>query len=94
MRLKLLILSLVISSVSFSQQSYTKDQINRLADAGKVWGYIKYYHPYLQYKKINWDSAFAALVPDILIARNKNDYEKCLVRLLSIRQLLIIAAWV
>lgn len=53
MRLVLFILFLLSGSTSFSQQSYNKDQINRLADAGKVWGYLKYYHPYLQYKNIN-----------------------------------------
>src|SRR5688500_4440004 len=83
MRLKLFILFLLSGGTSFSQQSYTKDQINRLADAGKVWGYLKYYHPYLQYKNINWDSAFSTSVPKILEARNNKEYEISLKNLLS-----------
>ncbi len=83
MRPKLFILFLLISSISFSQQSYTSDQIHRLADAGKVWGYLKYYHPYLQYKEINWDSAFIATAPEILKAKNKQEFEKCLEKLLN-----------
>jgi C-terminal processing protease CtpA/Prc len=69
-------LVLLCTSVVFSsaQESYTKEQIHRLADAGKLYGYVKYFHPYLQYKNINWDSAFVAAVPKILAAKNKTDY--------------------
>jgi C-terminal processing protease CtpA/Prc len=84
MHYKLSIVFILLAQFSFSQSSLNKDQINRLADAGKVWGYIKYYHPYLQYKDISWDSAFAATVPDILGAKNKEDYEKCFVNLFSV----------
>jgi C-terminal processing protease CtpA/Prc len=84
MRPKLFILCLFVSSISISQQSYTHDQLLRLADAGKVWGYIKYYHPYLQYKNINWDSAFVACVPKIIEAKNKKEYEQSLQELFSI----------
>jgi C-terminal processing protease CtpA/Prc len=84
MRSKLSILLILLAQFAFSQSSLNRDQINRLADAGKVWGYIKYYHPYLQYKNISWDSAFAATVPDILAAKNKDDYEKCVENLFSV----------
>jgi hypothetical protein len=84
MRSSLFIIFNLLAQFSFSQSTLNKDQINRIADAGKVWGYIKYHHPYLQYKNISWDSAFAATVPDILAAKNKEDYEKCIVNLLSI----------
>ncbi|MDZ4795087.1 MAG: hypothetical protein SGI83_12475 [Bacteroidota bacterium] len=84
MRSKLFIIFNLLAQFSFSQSSLNKDQINRIAEAGKVWGYIKYYHPYLQYKNISWDSAFAATVPGILAAKNKEDYEKCLETFLSV----------
>ena len=74
MRFRLSITFILLTQFSFSQSTLTKEQINRLADAGKVWGYIKYYHPYLQYKDISWDSVFAATVPDILAAKSKADY--------------------
>ncbi len=83
MRLKLLLLLLFSSSVSFAQQSLTKEQINRLADAGKVYGYIKYFHPFLQYKDINWDSAFAGNVEGIIDAKNKEEYTAVMQKLLS-----------
>ena len=66
MRYRFSIILILLIQYSFSQSTLTKEQNNRLAQAGKLWGYIKYYHPYLQYKDISWDSAFTAIVPDIL----------------------------
>lgn len=68
---------------SFCQQVLTSEQISRLADAGKVYGYIKYFHPFLQYKNINWDSAFAANVEGIIRAKDKEEYATIMQHLLS-----------
>ena len=83
MRPKLFLLLLFVSTFSFAQQPLTTTQINRLADAGKVYGYIKYFHPFLQYKNINWDSAFAANVQAIIDAKNKEEYAAVMQKLLS-----------
>ena len=72
-----------MSSFSFAQQRLTTVQINRFADAGKVYGYIKYFHPFQQYKDINWDSAFAENVQGIIDAKNKEEYAAVLQRLFS-----------
>jgi C-terminal processing protease CtpA/Prc len=75
----LLTLGLLLPDLLQSQTpSLTPQQTKRLADAGKLWGYIKYFHPYLQYKSINWDSAFAAAVPSIIEATDKASYAKAL----------------
>jgi C-terminal processing protease CtpA/Prc len=83
MRPKLFILPLFLSNFSFAQQSLTKEQINRLADAGKIYGYVKYFHPLLQYKNIHWDSAFASNVEGVIDAKNKEEYAVVLQRLFS-----------
>jgi C-terminal processing protease CtpA/Prc len=83
MRCKLSILLILLAEFSFSQ-SLNNDQINRLADAGKVWGYLKYFHPFLQYKNISWDSAFSATVPKILASKNKTEYEESLKELFEV----------
>jgi C-terminal processing protease CtpA/Prc len=72
-----------VCSFSFGQRSLTTEQINRLADAGKLYGYVKYFHPFLQYKDINWDSSFAASVEGIIKANNKEEYGTVVQRLLS-----------
>jgi len=83
MRLKLSLLLLIVSSFSFAQ-TLTTEQINRLADAGKVYGLVKYFHPYLQYKTLNWDSVFAANVQGIIQAKNKQEYADVIQRMLSV----------
>jgi hypothetical protein len=84
MRLKLSLLLLIVSSFCFAQQSLTTEQINRLADAGKVYGLVKYFHPYLQYKTLNWDSVFAANVEGIIVAKSKEEYSDVMQRMLSV----------
>lgn len=83
MRPKILIPLLFLIQFSFAQQPLTIEQINRLADAGKVYGYIKYFHPFLQYKNINWDSIFAANAESIINATNKEEYTKAMQQLLA-----------
>ena len=78
----LAIVTLLFTS-SFSQQSFTTEQINRLADAGKVYGYIKYFHPYMQYKDINWDSIFVLTVDGIIQAKSKGAYASLMQEMLS-----------
>jgi hypothetical protein len=83
MRPRLLIVFIFFHAFSFAQQSLTEEQLNRLVDAGKVYGYIKYFHPWLQYKDINWDSAFASNVPAIVNAKSSGEYKLVLQKLFS-----------
>lgn len=83
MRTFLITLALLTPCFCFSQTQYSKEQFDRLADAGKVYGYIKYFHPGLQYSKLNWDSTFAANVEPILNARNKEEYAAAMQHLLD-----------
>ena len=84
MRLKPFILLLFVSKFSFAQHILKTDQVGRLADAGKVYGYIKYFHPFLQYKDIDWDSTFAANVETIIKAGNKFEYAAVLEKMFSV----------
>ncbi len=83
MRPKLFLILLFASNFSFAQQSLNTEQMARLADVGKVYGYIKYFHPWLQYKDINWDSAFAANVEGIINAKNKQEYAAVIQKIFS-----------
>src|SRR5688572_1536170 len=83
MRQFISLFSFFISAICFSQTNLTKEQINRLADAGKIYGYVKYFHPWLQYKNINWDSSFAINVEGIIKAKNKNEYSSVIQKILS-----------
>ncbi|GAA4454072.1 hypothetical protein GCM10023189_20030 [Nibrella saemangeumensis] len=82
--LPLIGLLLIQGSSAFAQPAYTNEQYNRLADAGKLYGYVKYFHPNLQTKALRWDSAFAAAVPAVLATRNRSEYAAVLIKLLSV----------
>ena len=83
MRTKFVILLLFVSKFTFAQQTFTSEQLDRIADAGKVYGYIKYFNPSIQYGNINWDSTFAANAEGILNTRNKDEYAASMQHLLA-----------
>lgn len=81
----LLLLSFLLSTTALSQPiTYTPAQIERVAKLSELCGHIRFFHPYLGYKPINWDSAFAATAP--LVANAKTDEET----VAAIRQLLAV----
>lgn len=77
-------LSVLIGEFSFSQPLLTAKQIDRLADAGKIYGYLKYFHPTLQYKDHNLDSAFVVNVEGIINAKSRGEYASAIQRILSV----------
>ena len=76
MKLKIIIPFLFLIHFLFAQEVLTTEQVKRLADTGKVYGVIKYFHPWLQYETIIWGFVFAANMADIINSKNKEqDHE-------------------
>lgn len=46
----------------------------RLAGLCRVWGVVKYFHPYLAYQPINWDQALVAAIPKVRAAKTDAEY--------------------
>jgi hypothetical protein len=46
----------------------TETQIDNLATLGKVWGFLKYYHPQVTDGKLHWDYELLRVLPAILAA--------------------------
>lgn len=59
-------------------------RIERLAALGKVWGTVKYFHPYLAYRKIDWDGALIAAIPKVNAARSAEEYAAAVNGMLSV----------
>ncbi|HEV7643592.1 MAG TPA: S41 family peptidase [Pyrinomonadaceae bacterium] len=55
-----------------------KRQVEDLAVLGKVWGFLKYYHPAIARGDHNWDYELFRILPKILAAKNKNDRNEIL----------------
>jgi C-terminal processing protease CtpA/Prc len=55
----------------------------RLAALGRLWGVIKYFHPDLAYKDIDWDGALVRAIPQIKAARTPSEYRQAIGNLLQ-----------
>lgn len=76
MRIRPALLALFFVAHNLSGQSAAQEdssgrtqRIARLAALGRVWGAVKYFHPYLAYRPIDWDSAFFSAYPLVNRAR-------------------------
>jgi hypothetical protein len=52
----------------------TSTRIERLAALGRLWVSIRYFHPFLAYRPIDWDSALAAAIPRANAATDRESY--------------------
>lgn len=52
-----------------------KTVIERLAGLCKLWGNVKYFHPFLAYKDIDWDTALVEAIPNVRAARTPAEYK-------------------
>jgi C-terminal processing protease CtpA/Prc len=62
----LLIISVLIDGQSLKVEKLTKSQIDQLFKVGKIWGYLKYYHPDVTKGKYDWDKKLLERIPSIL----------------------------
>ena len=56
---------------------------DRLAALGKVWGFLKYYHPGVAAGSIDWDSVVVATVPTVRAARTSAEFRASIQSLLN-----------
>lgn len=49
-------------------------RIARLASLGRVWGAVKYFHPALVTRPVDWDSALVAAIPRVRAANSRAEY--------------------
>lgn len=58
-------------------------RIARIAAAGRLWGRIRFFHPYLATRAIDWDRALVEAMPGIGAARTRQDYAAAIGRMLA-----------
>ena len=46
-------------------------RIERLAALGRLWVSLQYFHPYLAYRRIDWDAALGAAVPKLSVGADR-----------------------
>jgi C-terminal processing protease CtpA/Prc len=58
-------------------------RVERLAGLAKLWGAIKFFHPYVAEQNIDWDSALIQTIPKVESASSPEAYRKAIDYLLS-----------
>ncbi len=61
------------SSSTISSIPLNKSNIDKLALTGKVWGFLKYYHPVVCNGQYNWDYELFRWLPSILKSKSKKE---------------------
>lgn len=59
-------------------------RIARLAGLAKAWGAVKYFHPYLAYRQIDWDKALIETLPKVSAAKTAQEYESAVNQMLAV----------
>ena len=67
----LLILTIFSSNLLTAQQAISETE--KLVSIGKIYGFLKYYHPEVGKGTYNWDDEFIKYLPKILNATDRND---------------------
>lgn len=76
----LLVLGLAVSltlsgaSARAEDKAPDREQIQRLTTVCKVWGSLRYKHPYLAYKDIDWDAALVKALPKVEAAKSADEF--------------------
>ncbi len=71
-RFLLAAVALLATRSALAQQSTTEN--DRLLATGKLWVTLKYFHPYLAYRPIDWDKALVDALPGIRAATTSAEY--------------------
>jgi C-terminal processing protease CtpA/Prc len=87
------ILALFLCCLLFCQISQAQTQtpssaedvrVARLAGLAKVWGAVKYFHPYLAYREIDWDKALVETLPKVNGAKTSQEYQAAVNQMLAV----------
>lgn len=80
---RLWFLALFFISQNLFSQPLNEGIINRLAVYGKVWGFLKYYHPKVASGKSDWDATLTKNYFSVKNINNNVDFNKKITRLLD-----------
>jgi C-terminal processing protease CtpA/Prc len=61
-------------------------RVERLAATAKLWAVVKYFHPYVAYRDIDWDGALLKAIPKINAAKNAAEYASAVGDMLDVLQ--------
>lgn len=66
--------------LTFSDINLTSEKIEDLVILGKVWGFLKYYHPSIAKGKYNWDNELFSILPEIIESKSSKERNRILLK--------------
>lgn len=76
---------LLCQTAPAQDKPYPEDpRVARLVGLAKVWGTVKYFHPFLAYREIDWDKALIEAIPKVNAAKSAQEYEAALNQMLAV----------
>lgn len=76
-------IALLLLTQNVFSQPLNESKINRIAVYGKIWGFLKYYHPKAGSGKVNWDEVFVNNYHSVKNITNNIDFNRKVTRLLD-----------
>jgi C-terminal processing protease CtpA/Prc len=70
-----LLLAFLTPLIGSSVEHEFPSETDRLAATGRLWITVKYFHPYLAYRDLDWDQALVDALPKIRSAQTAVEYE-------------------
>lgn len=61
-------------AISSDSSMREKIRIERLSGLARVWGTVKFFHPYPAYQEIDWDKALVETIPKVNAAKTPEEY--------------------
>jgi C-terminal processing protease CtpA/Prc len=65
-----------VESIIWEEMRLTEEKKNNLALLGKIWGYLKYYHPRVAKGEIDWDQELVKMIPKVLQAEESEERDR------------------
>jgi len=79
--IQLIITTLICVNLNYAQSNLS--EIEKIASTGKIWGFLKYYHPQVADGKYNWDEKLFDLIPKVRNSKNKEEFSQIFIDLID-----------
>jgi len=66
-----------------AQSPAEKLRVERLARLGKLWGTVRYVHPFLAYRDLDWDVPLIKAIPKVEAAKTQEEYAAAVAEMLA-----------
>lgn len=76
-------LALFLLSPAVLSAEGAAEHLDRLARVGQLWGTVRYLHPWVAYKDVDWDAALVAAIPKVREAKTTEEYKAAVQGLLG-----------